>query len=460
MRFAIGRAIVVALMLSLPCPHPATAKEMVVLSDIHFDPMADKALVDRLASAPPAQWDAILAADDTKMSTYGADTNWKLLRAMLAALKDQPQPDLVLVLGDFLAHRFRGAFDAAASDHSDAAFAAFTAKTMRFLAAELADAFPAAPILPVLGNNDADCGDYALRPSGPFLADTTEIAAGMIGKDANDAVRQSWRALGNYAVPNPAAPDERIVVVNTNFFSPNYKNACGMPSDGNPAQATLTWLRRVLSEAEAAHRKVWLAYHIPPGIDAFSTARHETCPASPVPMFAEPYAGEFHALMARYRDTVAASFAGHTHMDGFRLLGDDGKVFGLVMMSPAVSPIYGQNPAFRRVALEDDGTIADQSVYDLANLSEAARGAAPQWPLEMSFDAAWSLPRFDRASLELLYHRLGNSATTRDRWLDFYAVEGPARITLNPANATIYRCAAGNDRTLDFVHCSCADAAR
>jgi hypothetical protein len=177
-------------------------------------------------------------------------------------------------------------------------------------------------------------------------------------------------------------------------------------------------------------------------------------------MFAEPYAREFHALMARYRDTITASFAGHTHMDGFRLLGDDGKAFGWVMMSPAVSPIYGQNPAFRRVALDEDGTIADQSVYDLANLPDAARGAAPQWRLEMSFDAVWGLPRFDLASLDILYHRLGNSATTRDRWLDFYAVEGPARITLNAANAAIYRCAAGNDRTTDFIRCSCANAAR
>jgi len=433
---------------------------MLVLSDIHFDPTANKALVDRLATAEPAQWASIFATDDTRVSSYGEDTNWKLLRSTLAAAKVPPQPDVVLVAGDFLVHQFRTRFNAAASAHGDAAFRAFTSKTMRFLALQLEAAFPATPILPVLGNNDSDCGDYALRPGGTFLSDTLEVAAGMIGPEGEASLRQSWQALGNYVVPNPAVKDHLIAVVNTNFFSANYKNTCGVASDANPAQATLAWLRSVLSDAEASALKVWLAYHIPPGIDAFATARHEACPIAPVTFFAEPYAREFHALMERYRATVTASFAGHTHVDGFRLLADDGWAFGFVMMNPAVSPIFGQNPAFRRVELAEDGTITDQSVYYLANLPAAASGAAPQWRLEMSFDRAWNQSRFDLSSLDALYRRIGSSVAARDRWLDFYAVQGPVRATLGPANAAIYRCAAGNDRVVDLTHCSCASAMR
>lgn len=436
----------------------ADAGEMLVLADIHFDPSANQALVDRLAAAEPEQWAAIFAADDTRMSAYGEDTNWKLLRSTLDAASAQPKPDLVLVSGDFLVHRFRARFDAAATDHSDAAFRSFTAKTMRFLAAELRATFPATPILPVLGNNDAECGDYALRPGGTFLANTLDVAAGMIGPGGEKALRQSWPALGNYVMPNPALADHLIAVVNTNYFSPNYKNDCGAPSDGNPAQATLAWLRRALSEAEAAHRKVWLAYHIPPGIDAFATARQASCPVTPVPLFAEPYARDFDALMARYRATVTASFAAHLHMDGFRLLGDGGKPVGFVLVTPAISPIFGQNPAFRSVAFADDGTITDQSVYFLANLPDAVSGAAAQWRLETDFGATWNLPRIDLASLETLYRRTGSSAAARERWLDIYAVQGPTRATLS-ANATIYRCSAGNVRAADFARCNCAGAA-
>jgi sphingomyelin phosphodiesterase acid-like 3 len=460
MNAASCRAFLAGLALLLLCLRAATAAEMLVLSDIHFDPTANKALVDRLAATEPAQWASVFATDDTRMSTYGEDTNWKLLSSTLAAAKAQPKPDFVLMLGDFLAHRLQAHFDDAASDHGDAAFRAFTAKTMRFLALQLEAAFPATPILPGLGNNDSDCGDYALRPGGTFLSDTFEIAASMIGPEGEASLRQSWQALGNYVVPNPAVKDHLIAVLNTNFFSANYKNTCGAASDANPARATLAWLRRVLSEAEAAHRKVWLAYHIPPGIDAFATARHDVCPIAPVTFFAEPYAHEFHALMERYRATVTASFAGHTHMDGFRLLADNGRAFGFVMMNPAVSPIFGQNPAYRRVELDEDGTITDQSVYYLANLPASASGAAPQWRLEMSFDRAWNLPRFDLSSLDALYRRLGSSAAARERWLDFYAVQGPVRATLSPANDAIYRCAAGNDRAVDLTHCSCAGAMR
>lgn len=459
MHAMLYRGFVAALAVLLLCLYPAAAAEMLVLSDIHFDPTANKALVDRLVAAEPEQWPEIFASDDNRMSSYGEDANWKLLASALSAMSAQPEPDMVLATGDFLVHQFRTRFDSAASDHSDAAFRAFAAKTMRFVALQLEQTFPAIPIIPALGNNDDNCGDYQLRPGGTFLADTVSTVAGMIGPAAGASFRRSWHALGNYVIPNPVVKDQRIAVINTNFFSPHYKNACGSAADGNPARATLAWLRNVLSEAEAGHHKVWLAYHIPPGIDAPATARKNSCPITPAPMFAESYAHEFHALIQRYRATVTVSFAGHTHMDGFRLLSAHDKAFGLVLMNPAVSPIFGQNPAFRRVSVSGDGTIADQSVYYLANLPAAASGAAAQWQLEMSFDAAWGLPRFDLPSLEELYRRISTSTAARDRWLDSYAVQGPGRSAVTQANYAIFRCTAGNDREGDFAQCSCAGAA-
>src|SRR5580704_4312773 len=103
------RGLLFALAILLGCLRPADAAEMLVLSDIHFDPTANKALVDRLAAAEPAQWVSIFATDDTRMSTYREDTNWKLLRSTLAATK-APKPDFVLVSGDFLVHQFRTRF--------------------------------------------------------------------------------------------------------------------------------------------------------------------------------------------------------------------------------------------------------------------------------------------------------------------------------------------------------------
>ena len=449
----IFAAAAFGLLLSL---HPAAAAEMLMLSDLHFNPTANRTLVDRLALAEPEQWAAILAADTGRLSGYGEDSNWKLLASALDAAAATPKPDLVLVTGDFLVHDFRRKFDAAATDHSDAAFRAFALKTMRFLALQLAARFPHTPILPALGNNDAGCGDYALQPGGAFLADTTTTIARMIGPSAGRSIDRSWRALGNYEIANPIVPNGRIAIVNTNFFSPHYKNSCGSAADGNPAAATFTWLRRVLGEAEAAHRKVWLAYHIPPGADAFATIP-DTCPITPARMFAPAYAREFHRLMLRFRNTVSASFAGHVHMDGFRLLREDGKAFGFVMMNPAISPIFGQNPAFRRATITTGGAIADQSVYYLANLSDAQAGAAPRWSLEMNFAAAWNLPRFDAPHLEDLYRRIGTDAMAQARWFGAYAVQS-AKAAIKPANEALYRCIAGSDRAGDVARCRCGGA--
>ncbi|HEY3918296.1 MAG TPA: hypothetical protein VGL83_10915 [Stellaceae bacterium] len=457
------KAAAFALALCLLFARPLVAAEAVILTDIHFNPLADKTLGDALAAAPAEQWTAILDRGTERMSPYGTDTDWKLLRAALAALAAQKKPAFVLLPGDFLAHSFRDVFNTSVAVHDDAAFRRFTATTMRFLALQLETTFDHAPLLPALGNNDSDCGDYGVAPGGAFLAATEPTVAGMIGPAllagaAGDDFAKSWTALGNYIVPNPAAPDEDIVVINDNFLSPDYRNSCGTAADINPARATLAWLVRTLAAAASAHRKVMLVYHIPPGTDGFATARHNSCPVSPVPLLAAPYAEELHALILRYRGTLVANIAGHLHTDGFRILRDHGATFGFVMIAPALSPIFSQNPAFRRVTFGDDGTIRDSTTFYLGNLSDAAGGAAPQWRAETSFDRAWNVTRFDAASLETLYRRIAISPEARERWIATYGVQGPANAALAPPNFALYRCSVGSDLLEDFARCLCGTA--
>lgn len=457
------KAAAFVLALCLLSLHPALATEAVILTDIHFNPLADKTLGDALAAAPAEDWPAILDRGTERMSSYGADTDWKLLRAALAAIAAQPKPDVALLPGDFLVHSFRDVFDSSVTVHDDAAFRRFAATTLRFLALQLDTAFAHAPLLPVLGNNDSDCGDYGVQPGGAFLAATEPITARMIGSAlrpgaAADDFAKSWSALGNYTVPNPAVPNEDIVAFNDNFLSPNYRDRCGGATDINPARATLDWLARTLAAAAHAHRHMLLFYHIPPGTDAFATARRNSCPVTPAPLLAAPYAAEFHALMRRYRGTIVAQVAGHLHTDAFRILRDRGTAFGVVMVAPALSPIYGQNPAFRRIALGDDGAIQDSTTFYLANLADAVAGVAPQWRAEASFDRAWNVARFDAAGLETLYRRIAASDAARERWIASYGVQGPASAALAAPDFALYRCSVGTDQTDDFAACLCGGA--
>ncbi|MGH7039799.1 MAG: hypothetical protein ACREE1_16865, partial [Stellaceae bacterium] len=70
-------ALACAAMLVLLVPAaagPAAGGRVLIASDLHFNPMADPALVDRLAAADPSAWPAILdGAPDRSLGRYGAD---------------------------------------------------------------------------------------------------------------------------------------------------------------------------------------------------------------------------------------------------------------------------------------------------------------------------------------------------------------------------------------------------
>ena len=275
-------------------PAKAAAGQVLMMSDLHFDPMADPSLVDQLAAAEPEQWSALLdSSGDRSLGRYGRDSNWMLLRSALQHMAETlPKPAFVLIPGDFLAHRFRQEFDAAAKNHSDAAYRIFVRKTMQFLGQQLEQNFPATVILPALGNNDEECGDYELQPGGPFLADTLPILRRLVGSAGGPGFDRDWQSYGNYSA---RVSGIRILSTNTNFLSVHYRNACGSAADGDPGRATLAWLDAELAAAKEAQERVWLLYHIPPGIDGYATLRQGSCPGTMIPMWDQAYAGAFFA---------------------------------------------------------------------------------------------------------------------------------------------------------------------
>jgi hypothetical protein len=332
---------------------------------------------------------------------------------------------------------------------------------MEFIAQQLQAAFPGTPIVPTLGNNDAECGDYQLQPGGPFLADTLPILRTYLGTAAGTGVGEYWKSHGNYSV---AVAGIRVLSINTNFFSIRYHNTCGSPDDPDPGRTTLAWLEGRLAAAEQARERVWLLYHIPPGIDGYATFRRGTCPGTIIPMWKEAYAQPFLALLRRYAGTVVASFAGHTHMDDFRVIGDTGGRYAFALITPAVSPIFGQNPAFRTLAYDTEGGILDHTTYDLINLPDLTLtgNILPVWRAEYTFTQEWHLPRVDLPSLNRLFSLVQDVPAERERWRTILPVSSPvywpqiARGGDSAARAGLaYRCASGNVLLPDYEACYC-----
>ena len=452
---------------------PASGNTMLIVADIHFNPMFDPSLVAQLNAAEPDQWESILNRSKmTAFSQYGEDTNWWLLRSSLEQMqKTLPHPAVVMVAGDSLAHRFPRTYQTTTHDDDREHYRKFVVKTMKFLALELRKHYPDTNILVTPGNNDEDCGNYSIETGGSFLHDTAELVRDLA--HGNDETRGSWEELGSFDVPHPTIPNMRIISLNTILFSDKYHAAkfsegcVTVPSNG-PDEA-FNWLESRLSKAKAAHEKVWIMFHIAPGIDSYASIQqyhallkntHEqapnpqTCLSGVVPLWVPSRTSQFDSLLEKYHGTVIASFAGHTHVDDFRVLKASGSDSPFVLITPAISPIYNQNPSFRTVTFAKDGSILDASVYYLTNLIYASSTTPGEWKLEYQFSKEWKLPRIDAAGLSSLYSKIRSDEGVRGEWLKLYNVSSSAAYVVPGSVPGLY-CAAGELDPESYSRCYC-----
>jgi len=423
----------------------APSNQFLIVSDIHFNPMADPSLVADLAAADPTQWETILERSKrTRFSQYGGDTNWWLLRSALDQMRvTLPHPAFIMVPGDLLAHDFPKTYATVTHDNDREHYRAFVLKTLDFLALEFRKRFGDTKILVTPGNNDEECGDNSMEAHGRFLSDTAELARETV--EADRGFKKEWKALGIYNVLHPALPGVRIFSLNTAVLSYRYQPASfsqgcvPMASTSNAANDLLAWLESNLAAAKQANEKVWLLFHVPPGIDASATTReHEAlakestspsgaaCPKAVVPMWDPMWTKRFDSLLENYQDTVIASFAGHTHTDDFRLIGEPGSRKEFVLINPPITPVDNRNPAFRVVTFNRDGSLTDQSTYYLTNLEEASSKTKGQWKQEYRFSQEWKAKQLNAASLETIYGQIGTEQKARERWLKLYNVSSPA----------------------------------
>ena len=164
---------------------PQSKKTFLIVSDIHFNPMADASLVVKLAAADPEQWEAILAqSKNTAFSQYGEDTNWWLLQSALDAMRaTMPYPAFIMSNGDMLAHHFPQTFTNATHDEDREDYRKFVRKTLQFLALEFRKRYPDTAIFVTPGNNDNECGNYSIYAGGDFLHDTAELTRNLAHGD-------------------------------------------------------------------------------------------------------------------------------------------------------------------------------------------------------------------------------------------------------------------------------------
>jgi hypothetical protein len=423
----------------------ALAEKFLSVSDIHFDPFADPAIVTRLEAADVSQWDAILASSTvTAFATYGSDLNDPLLRSAIGAMKEQlPSPEFVLISGDFLAHDFDKSYQQYAADKSQTAYTAFVRKTNAYVASAFRKVYPGVRIYPALGNNDSDCGDYAVAPDGAFLADFRDVWSPIVGSRSFD---RRFPTGGYYHADVSGLTGVRLIALNTNFFSTSYQNPCGKPGP-DPGVRELEWLDAELELAREQGKRVWLLFHIPPGMNVYNTVEGSSaCPTlTPQTFWKDDYAQKYLSIAAAHRRTIIGSFAGHTHQDEFRMASGD-----FIHVTPSVTPIFGNNPAFEIVDVGRNGDIAGYTAWHLPNVTLP-------WAREYSFAEAYGKSRYDAATLADLAAAIGSDPVTRARYFG-YSSSGSAKSTAGAlAKWQGYWCGLTAMSGNAFTTCYCAE---
>jgi sphingomyelin phosphodiesterase acid-like 3 len=217
--------------------------------------------------------------------------------------------------------------------------------------------------------------------------------------------------------------------LNTVLFSVKYENISPSNTNCDPAQKELEWLAEELKSAAEKNEKVWLLLHIPVGVNVYSTL-HKFLDDSGrltdvLPFWKPQYSRQFLTLTDIYSQIIKAMFAGHTHMDTFRITKStypevDPSCF--IHVSPAISPQFGNNPGYEIFTYDKrDFTLTDYEVRYL-NLENPAVGIDSPWVIEYSFSEAYQVASISSRSLNKLWAKFANSPDIRFLWMKYFNV--------------------------------------
>ncbi len=420
----------------------ANTEKFISVADIHFNPFAECKLspkpcdlINKLRLADYRGWDAIFAKEGpASFAKIGNDTNYPLFKSALAKLHDireKEQARFVLVLGDSLAHQFHSQYVMYSHDTSTAGYQTFIKKTLQFMTYQLHEALPNIDIYPLVGNNDSYSGDYNSVPNGSFYRDTAQIWATTIFDQANkNNLLNTFPTGGYYSISLPGN-HHRILMLNSVLFSTNSK---GQNID-KAAKQELSWLHAELIRAKKENARVIIAFHIPVGIDVYKTLKSGLTTISE---FWKPqYSDTFKRELKTFSPIIAEILPAHIHMDAFQFITVNDDTALPINFTPAISPIYGNNPGFKVFSYNAESLkFNDYSTYYLP-LSEKKNNT---WLKEYSFNQIYQ-PNCKNCDLLTGMLQLAKNNSEANYYKQFYAVSNNTQsISFNNAWIPYYWC--------------------
>lgn len=216
--------------------------------------------------------------------------------------------------------------------------------------------------------------------------------------------------------------------MNSIIYSRNYSSN-GNDSQTDPGDIQFTWLKDQLENCSKNGEKVWLLYHIPPGVDVYSTLDHKKDKdkiESVTLQWKSEYNDQIIEICKTYSTVIQAAFAGHTHMDDFRLILNENEPENLasyVHITPALTPVFGNNPAFQVLNYNRDSfqLISYQTYYLNLNEHFTTNSVQCTWKNEYDFRTTYQ-KSFSSSSLLSMYQSIKMDPITRMHYINYYGV--------------------------------------
>ena len=320
--------------------------DLLVLSDLHLD----LNYVDR--SSPTTRCSQLDSRQEKKiMGQPGCDLSTDMLEsALLKAKEINPDPDLLVLPGDFLPH------DVARYGVDE------VQRTFQTVVEKLQTHFPETQIALALGNNDYFHISKPQEVEG-HLQFLSELWTPLTG-----TMSESFREAGYYSALTRSG--HMVVSLNTNFFS------ITTSTHSRTADLQLDWLESQLHSAEVSSHPVLLVMHHPPGAGMFlgNSYNWHTC-----------FIYRFQELIERYEQSISLILAGHLHKYGIQLFPKTSKG---VFVHASLSPVYGNNPGFRHYQLTETSQDYTDYFYHLDV-------AQSYWTSEFNYSTYFGLSTFD-----------------------------------------------------------------
>lgn len=421
-----------------------TPRQAILFSDVHFDPFYDPSLFHALNAADYTEWADIFATSTiTTPSAWGSDANYPLLLLALSSIKEHEAASALAIFpGDIFSHNFGTTFYSLYGNTNYDAMKAFAYKTAAFFATVVRSHLGNIPVMFSLGNNDEYEGDYKLEPNSQFLSDTAEIFyTDLLKSTADHQSFISTYTAGGYYVAEPLGSGLEVIVLNTVFFSPDAASGVA-----DAVQTELAWLDSTLAAAQAAGKRVWLLMHVPPGANIHSIKNDldaEGHISEAKMMWVADYQTSFLQILSRYPNIVTFAFAGHTHMDEYRIPSS------ALEVSPSISPIDGNDPAFKLLTFSAD-TFAP---IDYTSLNYDLENAPSQFNSYYTYSSAYLVQGILDDTLTELFPLLETSGSQQTLYRKYYYSGHDSASPITDTNWKVYWCGIGNMPEQNVIDC-------